>query len=149
MFVQSYYNSIVNSSNPQNPFVYSHAGNDVKTIEPFLTKVTAVQSEYINIPIYVAAVKNDYWPLPWYLRKFKNTSWNDRIDSSVYKFPIVIASPELEGELIETIYTKAPAGHVNLYVSLFEKHMEIRPGKEIRGYIRKDYFDNYYNALSR
>ncbi len=149
MFVQSYYNSIVNSSNPQNPFVYSHAGNDVKTIEPFLTKVTAVQSEYINIPIYVAAVKNDYWPLPWYLRKFKNTSWNDRIDSSVYKFPIVIASPELEGELIETIYTKAPAGHVNLYVPLFEKHMEIRPGKEIRGYIRKDYFDKYYNALSR
>lgn len=149
MFVQSYYNSIVYSSNPQNPFVYSHAGNDVKTIEPFLTKVAAVQSEYTNIPIYVASLKSDYWPLPWYLRKFKNTSWNDRIDSNVYKFPILIASPEFEGELIETIYTKAPAGHVNLYVPLFDKYMEIRPGKEIRGYIRKDYFDNYYNALFR
>jgi len=149
MFVQSYYNSIVYSSNPQNPFVYSHAGNDVKTIESFLTKVTAVQSEYINMSIYIAADKNDYWPLPWYLRKFKNTSWNDRINENVCKFPIVIASPELEGELIETIYTKAPAGHVNLYVPLFDKYVEIRPGKEIRGYIRKDYFDNYYNALSR
>ncbi|MBI3125590.1 MAG: TIGR03663 family protein [Ignavibacteriales bacterium] len=149
MFVQSYYNSIVYSFNPQNPFVYSHAGNDVKTIEPFLTKVTAVQSEYLNMPIYVAAVKSDYWPLPWYLRKFKNTSWNDRIADNVYKFPIVIASPELESELIEKIYTKAPAGNVNLYVPLFDKYMEIRPGKEMRGYIRKDYFDNYLNALSK
>ncbi len=149
MFVQSYYSSIVYSSNPQDPFVYSHAGNDVKTIEPFLTKVTAVQSEFLNMPIYIAAPNSDYWPLPWYLRKFKNTSWNDRIADNAYKFPIVIASPELESELIEKIYTKAPAGHVNLYVPLFDKYMEIRQGKEIRGYIRKDYFDNYYNALSR
>ena len=149
MFVQSYYISIVYSSNPQNPFVYSHAGEDVKTIEPFLTKVTAVQTGNFNTPIYVAATKSDYWPLPWYLRKFNNTSWNNKITDDVYKFPIVIATPEFENDLIEKLYTKAPAGSVHLCVPLSDKYMEIRPGKEMRGYIRKDYFDNYYNALSR
>lgn len=149
MFVQSYYNSIVYSSNPQNPFVYSHAGKDVKTIEKLLTNVAAVQAEYLNTPIYVAAPKSDYWSLPWYLRKFKKTSWNEKIGDDAYKFPIVIASPELEAELIEKLYSLAPTGEVHLYVPLFDKYLEIRPGKEMRGYIRKDYFDNYYNALSR
>lgn len=148
LFAQSYFNSIVCSSNPQNPFVYSHSGNDVKTIEQLLTKVTAVQREFTNTPIYVAAAKSDYWSLPWYLRKFRKTSWNNKITDDVYKFPIVLASPELESEVIEKLYSSAPSGGIHLYVPLFEKYMEIRPGKEIRGYIRKDYFDNYHNALS-
>ncbi len=149
LFAQAYFNSVVYSSNPENPFVYSHAENDIKTVEPLLTKVTAVQNEYLNTPIYVAASNSDYWPLPWYLRKFKKISWNDSITTDVYKFPIIFASPDLENVLIEKLCTLPSAGSVNLYVPLFDKQVNLRPGKEIRGYIRKDYFDNYYNALSR
>lgn len=149
LFTQAYFNSVVYSYNPQNPFVYSHAENDIKTIEPLLTKVTAVQNEYLNTPIYVAASTSDYWPLPWYLRKFKNISWNDSITTEVYKFPIILASSDLENVLIEKLYTLPSAGSINLYVPLFDKQVNLRPGKEIRGYIRKDNFDNYYNALSK
>ncbi|MDP3582461.1 MAG: hypothetical protein Q8S39_11040, partial [Ignavibacteria bacterium] len=149
MFVQAYYISIVYSSHPNNPYVYSHAGYDVKTIERLMMKVVKAQREKENTPIYIAAPKSDYWPLPWYLRKFSKTSWNENIDNDVYKFPIVITTPEFESDLIEKLYTKAPAGSAHLYVPLFDKHIELRPGKEMRGYIRKDYFDNYYNVLSR
>jgi len=149
LFGQVYFNSVVYSANQKNPFVYSHPENEIKTIEPLLTKVAAVQSEYLDTPIYIAATQNDYWPLPWYLRKFKKISWNDSITNDVYKFPIVLASPGLENSLIEKLYTLPPAGTVNLYLPLFDKTINIRPGKEICGYIRKDYFDNYFNALSR
>lgn len=149
LFVQTYFNSIVYSANPHNPFVYSHPESDIKEVEPLLTKVIAVQSEYLKTPIYVASSNSDYWPLPWYLRKFKRVSWNDEVTNDVYKFPIILASPELEKDLIEKLYSIPPAGSVNLYVPLFEKQINLRPTKEIRGYIRKDYFDKYYNALSR
>jgi uncharacterized protein (TIGR03663 family) len=144
-FVQSYYISIVHSSIPQNPFVYSHAESDVKLIEDLVLKISDAQSEKRNTPIYIAAPKSDYWPLPWYLRKFNKTSWNKDITEDVYKFPIVITTPEYENDLIEKLYSKVSAGSVNLYVPLFARQMEIRPGKEIRGYIRKEYYDNFFN----
>ncbi len=149
LFAQAYFNAVVYSSSPENPFVYSHAEREIKAVEPLLTEITAVQSEYLSTPIYVAASKSDYWPLPWYLRKFKNTSWNETITNDVYKFPIILASTDLENVLIKNLYTLPPAGSVNLYVPLFDSTMYIRPGKEIRGYIRKDYLDNYLNSLSK
>lgn len=145
MFIQSYYTSVIYSSNPENPFVYSHAGKDVKEIKNLLVKVAEVQPENMNTPIYIAASKSDYWPLPWYLRKFPVTSWNEHITDDVYKFPIIISTPEFESELINKLYSLPPIGSINLYLPLFEKYMELRPQKEIRGYIRKDYLDNFNN----
>ncbi|KAF0151785.1 MAG: membrane-bound mannosyltransferase-like protein [Ignavibacteria bacterium] len=149
LFAQAYFNSIIYSSHQKNPFVYSHTESDIKTVEPLLTKVTAVQSEYLNTPVYVAASKNDYWPLPWYLKKFKKISWNEEITNDVYKFPIILASPDLENALIENLYSLPPDGSVNLYVPLFDSTINLRPGKEIRGYIRKDYLDKYNYTLTK
>lgn len=149
LFAMTYFNTIIYSSNRQNPFVYSHTEKDIEIIEPQLTKITAVQNQYLYTPIYIASLKSDYWPLPWYLRKFKNISWNDSITSEVFKYPIILASPELENSLINKLYTIPSAGNVNLYIPLFDEQIHLRPGKEIRGYIRKDYYDDYLNALSK
>lgn len=135
---QSYIINYAYSFHPQNPFVYSHSTNDVKTIGK---EIENIIGDDINSAIYVAAPENDYWPLPWYLRKTKNISWNDKINDDVYKYPIIIASPEYESELIEKLYSIPPAGEINLYLPLFDDYMELRPAVEIRGYIKKDFLD--------
>ncbi|MFA7290086.1 MAG: flippase activity-associated protein Agl23 [Melioribacteraceae bacterium] len=135
---QGYQINYIYSFHSKNPYVYAHSTNDVKLIR---SEIKNIIGNDVHSSIYVAAPKNDYWSLPWYLRKIDNISWNDKINDDVYKFPIIISSPKLESELIEKLYSNQPAGEINLYVPLFEKYMELRPGVEIRGYIQKDFLD--------
>jgi uncharacterized protein (TIGR03663 family) len=135
---QSYIINYSYSFHPKNPFVYSHSTNDVKAIGKEIEKIMNNDNKSA---VYVAVPENDYWSLPWYLRKIKNISWNDKINVDVYKYPIIIASPKFERELIEKLYSIPPAGEINLYVPLISNYMELRPKIEIRGYIQKDFLD--------
>ena len=57
--------------------------------------------------------------------------------------PIILITPQFEDELIEKLYKLPPPGQRPLYLPLFEKMMELRPGIEMRGYARKDVWDQY------
>jgi hypothetical protein len=52
--------------------------------------------------------------------------------------PVILAAPEVEPTLMHRIYEEPPPGERPLYVPLFDRPMFLRPGKEIRGYIRLD-----------
>ncbi len=140
---QSYKTSFTYSYHPQNPFVYSHSTPDVKLISDLLIKITDGIPQKNNTSINITAANNDYWPLPWYLRSFKKVAWNENITHDIYLYPIILCSPELEAALIEKLYSVPPPGKVNLYIPLFDKYMELRSGMEIRGYIKKDLYDEY------
>lgn len=131
---------------PENPFTYSQPTPDIisasQKVENVLDSIPNKDEIFIN----VIAKNNDYWPLPWYLRKFPNIAWNNSIPNSIYKYQLIISSPEFEEELINKLYSLPPSGEKNLYVPLFDNYVSLRPGVELRGYIQKDFYDFYLRS---
>jgi len=126
-------------ADPSNPYVYGHTGMDIFQMIERIGDVAVFHAEGNEIYIQVICSGNDYWPLPWYLRDYKNVGWWDHVDIETPLAPLIIASPDLDEDLIDMIYTRPPPGEKYLYVSLFEEHTELRPGVEIKAYVRQDY----------
>jgi uncharacterized protein (TIGR03663 family) len=131
----------------ENPFTYSQPTQQVIMIADEVLNITKATNEKNNTLVSVIAKDNDYWPLPWYLRKLNNVAWNNNVPDSIYKFPIILTSPNFEEELTEKLYNVPPAGKKNLYLPLFDKYLEIRATVEIRGYVQKKYYDFYLRSL--
>ena len=53
----------------------------------------------------------------------------------------IIASSDLEQQIITKLYKLPPPGEKNLYVPLFEKEIWLRPENELIGFIPKDLWD--------
>jgi hypothetical protein len=49
--------------------------------------------------------------------------------------PIVLLTPDQEPALLKALYELPPPGERDLYVSLFDRPLELRPGVEMRGYV--------------
>jgi uncharacterized protein (TIGR03663 family) len=128
-------------SEPANPYVYAHTGEDVLEIAKAVTRVSQVHPDGRDVPIEIIIPDHEYWPLPWYLRAFDNTAWWDHVDYDQLAAPLIIAAATEEGELIKKIYELPPPGQRHLYISLFNSYKELRPGLELRIYIRKDLWD--------
>jgi predicted membrane-bound mannosyltransferase len=112
---------------------------DVFAIVNRIRQVAIFHPEGKKVYIQVICSNHDYWPLPWYLRDFKNVGWWDHVDVKIPLAPVIIASPDLESALIDKMYKIPAPGEKYLYVPLFKKKMELRPGIEIMGFIRQDY----------
>lgn len=128
-------------SNPANPYVYAHTGEDVFEIRDMVSRVSQLHPDGLEMHIEIIIPDNEYWPLPWYLRNYNNTAWWDHVDYNEPAAPLVIAAASEEKELIKKLYELPPPGQRHLYISLFSRYMELRPGLEIRTYIRKDVWD--------
>ncbi|MCP5062674.1 MAG: hypothetical protein GY936_09440 [Ignavibacteriae bacterium] len=144
---QTYVTSFKYPYQPENPFTYSQATPEIISVAEKVMNITEANTSGKEILINVIAKDNDYWPLPWYLRKMKNVAWNNQVQNSVYQFPIIIASPEFEEEIIEKLFSIPPPGKKNLYVPLFDESLMLRPSIEIRGYVQKDYYDLYLRTI--
>jgi hypothetical protein len=128
-------------SEPANPYVYAHTGEDVREIAKAVSRVGQVYPDGSEVPIEIIIPDHEYWPLPWYLRAFSNTAWWDHVDYDQLAAPLIIAAASEESELIKKIYELPPPGQRHLYISLFDSYKELRPGLELRTYIRKDLWD--------
>jgi uncharacterized protein (TIGR03663 family) len=128
-------------SDPANPYVYAHTGEDVKDISEMVSLVSQVHPDGRGLPIEIIIPENEYWPLPWYLRAHSNTAWWDHVDYGQLAAPLVIAAASEEKDLIRKIYELPPPGQRHLYISLFDSYKELRPGQELRVYIKKDIWD--------
>ena len=128
-------------SNPANPYVYAHTGEDVMDIAEVVSRVCQVHPDGRGMHIEIIIPGNEYWPLPWYLRANSNTAWWDHVDYGQLAAPLIIAAASEEGELVKKIYELPPPGQRHLYISLFDSYKELRPGLELRTYVRKDLWD--------
>ncbi|MEE9165988.1 MAG: flippase activity-associated protein Agl23 [Candidatus Neomarinimicrobiota bacterium] len=135
---QTYLANFRYSSDPVNPYVYAHPRNDVIAVARRVEAVSRAHPSGEDLPIQVIWPGDDYWPLPWYLRSFSNVGWWNTVDESAPNAPLIIASPEVETDLVSKLYGSAGPGEVHLYVPLFDSYIELRPGVELRGYIRND-----------
>ncbi len=123
-----------------NPYVYAHTGNDIFAMTDAVERAVKASGDE-NSSVYVISDDCNYWPFPWYLRKLKSVGFWNKIDNSVCKAAIVLARADHEQQLLNTLYSVPPAGQRNLYVPLFDSRLELRPGVEWRGYIRKQLWD--------
>jgi hypothetical protein len=95
------------------------------------------------MPIQVVCTGDDYWPLPWYLRSFSRVGWWSSVQQDFVPTPVILASPDVESALLKRLYESPPPGERPLYVPLFDGRMDLRPGIEIRGYVRHDVWEKY------
>ena len=100
---QTYISSFVYPYQPENPFTYSQSTQEIVEVSDKIINVALANTNDTDVLISVITKDNDYWPLPWYLRKLKNVAWNNHVTNSVYQFPIIIASPEFEDEIINNL----------------------------------------------
>ncbi|MBN1893640.1 TIGR03663 family protein [bacterium] len=129
------------SSDPGNPWVYSHPGGDLALISADMERLASAAPGGYETPIEIIFPDHEYWPLPWTLRHFSKTGWFSEADLTSRSAPVVLASPEAEAGLIRKLYEMPPPGQRDLYLPLFDGYRELRPGAEICGYVRKDLWD--------
>ena len=128
-------------SEPANPYVYAHTGEDVLDIAEVVSLVGQVHPEGREVPVEIIIPGHEYWPLPWYLRAYPITGWWDHVEFDQPAAPLIIAAAAVEQDVIEKLYTLPAPGERYLYISLFDQAKELRPGLELRTYVRKDLWD--------
>jgi uncharacterized protein (TIGR03663 family) len=117
------------SSDPRNPYAYAHTGRDVYAIRDRLEALGR------GMPVQVVSTRN-LWPLPWYLRAFPHVEWWRSLGPGYRPADVILVTPEMEPALVHELYEVPPPGSRNLYRSIFDRYMELRPQVELRGYIR-------------
>ena len=130
------------SADPANPYVYAHSTADVVTIAGRLEQIARIHPDARNMHIQVICPADDYWPLPWYLRGFTSVGYFRYVDINIPAAPVIIVSANLEDVLAEKLYELPPGGR-NLYVPLFDRYMQLRPGVYLQTYITKDLRDTF------
>jgi uncharacterized protein (TIGR03663 family) len=143
LFVQSYLSNFLYETDPANPYVYAHTSRDIFKITERVEEIAEVHPNGKNMFIEVICPGDDYWPVPWYLRSFPNVGFYHEVNFDAPAAPVVIASPDVEPDLLKKLYELPPPGQKNLYLPLLKSYTELRPHIEIRGYVVKDLMDRY------
>jgi hypothetical protein len=117
------------SSDPRNPYAYAHTGRDVDAIRDRLEALGRGRS------VQVVSTRN-LWPLPWYLRAFPHVEWWRSLGPGYRPADVILVTPEMEPALVHELYEVPPPGSRDLYRSIFDRYIELRPQVELRGYIR-------------
>jgi uncharacterized protein (TIGR03663 family) len=127
-------------ADPCNPWVYAHTGKDVYTIVRQLENLARVHPQKLAMPIQIISSEN-LWPLPWYLRRFTAVRWWNGVSNSAPSAPVIIITPDMEPALIRKLYELPPPGQREMYMSIFDRYIELRPQVELRGYASKSLWD--------
>jgi uncharacterized protein (TIGR03663 family) len=136
------------AADPRNPWVYAHTGTGVPSAARRIGELTRAHPDGASMPIQIFSRENP-WPLPWYLRGFPGVRWWDGVSDDAGVAPLVVVTPELEGALARRLYDVPPPGERELYLRLFERPVELRPGVELRGYVAKSLWDAFQRLEAR
>ena len=121
------------AADPRNPYVYAHTSPDVLEVAARLTQLAESHPSGRAMPLQIVTRQNS-WPLPWYLRRLTGVEWWTGVSDAARLAPVVVVTPDQERDLVRRIYDVPPPGERELYVSVFDREMELRPGVELRAY---------------
>ncbi len=121
------------AADARNPYVYAHTGTDVFPVVERLKELAGAHPDGMAMPVQVVSREN-LWPLPWYLRGFSNVAWWNGVSDTAPSAPVIVATPDMEEALVRRLYDVPPPGERELYGTIFERPVELRPGVELRGY---------------
>jgi uncharacterized protein (TIGR03663 family) len=129
-------------ADPRNPYVYAHTSTDVFEIVGRLRDLARAHPDGTGLPVQVISREN-LWPLPWYLRGFSRVGWWNGVSEQAEDAPVIVVTPDMEPALVRKLYDVPPPGERELYVSLFDRPVELRPQVELRGYARMSLWDAF------
>ncbi len=135
---QSYLANYRYYADPVNPYVYAHPTMDVVDMAKRIEEIAGANPQGDNLYIQVICSQNDYWPLPWYLRSFNNVGWWDKVDYKIPAAPVIIATADLEQDILKLLYEVPPPGKRDLYVPLFDRDMYLRPNIKLQGFVKQE-----------
>ncbi len=139
---QAYAGSFRFAADPRNPYVYAHTGSDVFAIVSRLEGLARAHRDGRALPVQVISREN-LWPLPWYLRRFSNVSWWTGVSDQAPNAPVILATPDMEPALVRKLYELPPPGERELYVSAFDRPLELRPRVELRAYAAHSLWEDF------
>ena len=137
-------------SDPRNPYVYAHTTSDVFEVVNKVHGLPKKWSDGDDVNIQFICPGKDYWPFPWYLRDMNNVGYRCAVDMNeatrdVYIIKIrneyVPDIPDVEADLIHRLYDIPEPGKKDMFLYYFDRLIQLRPGIELRGYIRKEFSD--------
>lgn len=129
-------------ADPRNPYVYAHTGTDVFEIVARLQGLARAHPDGVAMPLQIISSEN-LWPLPWYLRGLSGVRWWNGISDEADDAPVIVVTPEMEPALVRKLYDLPPPGERELYMSIFEEPVELRPRVELRGFAAKTLWDDF------
>jgi predicted membrane-bound mannosyltransferase len=135
--VQAYSRSRQHAADPRNPYAYAHTTRDVYRIVERIERLARAAEEGGDKLAVQVISSGNVWPLPWYLRRFPEVEWRRAVTEEMRPAPVILATPDMEAALLRQMYEVMPPGQRPLYVPLFEDVVELRPGVEVRGYVRQ------------
>jgi hypothetical protein len=130
------------AADPRHPYCYAQTGEDVFLLARRLEKLAQAHPAGLSVPVQVISRAN-LWPLPWYLRRFSGVVWWSGFSPEAPRAPIVLVTPDMEGALISRLYEEPPPGERELFTSIFDGTVELRPGVELRGFAAQTLWDAY------
>lgn len=139
---QAYAASFRFAADPRNPYVYAHTGTDVFEIVDRLKGLARAHPDGSSMPVQVIGREN-LWPLPWYLRGLSRVGWWPAVPDSAPNAPVILVTPDAESDLVKRLYDLPPPGERELYVSIFDRPVALRPGVEVRGYAARRLWEEY------
>jgi predicted membrane-bound mannosyltransferase len=142
LLAQAVLASQVYPSDPRNPYAYAHTTADVYALRDRLEGLAAADPQGREMRVQVLSREN-VWPLPWYLRFFPHVEWWRAVGDQMQPASVIIASPDMESALASRLYEVPPPGQRALYVSMFRREIDLRPGVELRGYVKQSLWEAY------
>jgi len=139
---QAYQGSFRLAADPRNPYVYAHTSTDVFEIARRVTNLARAHPAGSAMPLLIVSREN-LWPLPFYLRGLSKVGWWNGVPDQAAKAPVVLLTPDMEPELVRKIYDLPPPGERELYVNIFERQVELRPGVELLGYAQNTLWQEF------
>ena len=139
---QAFSGSFRFASDPRNPYVYAHTGTDVFEIAGHLKDLARAHPDGSSMGVQVVSREN-LWPLPWYLRGLSGVQWWNGVSDTAPSAPVIVVTPDMEAALAEKLYDLPPPGQRELYMAIFERRVELRPGVELRGYAARTLWEDY------
>ncbi len=139
---QAFAGSFRFAADPRNPYVYAHTGTDVFPIVGRLKELARAHPDGSSMPLQIISREN-LWPLPWYLRGLSGVGWWNGVSDEAENAPVIVVTPEMEAALVRKLYDLPPPGERELYMSIFEEPVELRPQVELRGYAAKTLWDDF------
>ena len=130
------------AADPRNPYVYAHTGPDVFEIVDRLKSLARAHPDGSRLRVQIMSRAN-LWPLPFYLRGQPGIEWWTGVPEQAPSAPVVLVTPEMEGALSRKLYDLPPPGERELYVSVFDRPVFLRPGVEVRGYATSRLWEDY------
>lgn len=139
---QAWLGSFRYAADPHNPYVYAHTSTDVFEIARRVEALAMAHPQRLGMPVEVISREN-LWPLPWYFRRLTAVRWVKAVPESGDFAPVILTTPDMESAVGRRLYEMRPPGERELYVSIFDRPLELRPQVEVRGYAAKSLWDRY------